>query len=79
MERWKTIKGFQGSYKVSNYGHVKSFKRNKDGILLKVKCKQNREYVVLKDRNHPSQKYYIYILMRQYFPGEHYQDFKSKF
>lgn len=37
-ERWKWIKGFEGRYKISEYGNVKSYVDNKDKpkILSKV-------------------------------------------
>lgn len=33
MEQWKHIPGYEGSYMVSSYGRVKSFKNNKERIL----------------------------------------------
>lgn len=35
MEIWKDIKGFEGYYQVSNLGRIKSFSRNKNGVILK--------------------------------------------
>tara|TARA_R110002167_G_scaffold359068_1_gene575442 strand:+ start:530 stop:1039 length:510 start_codon:yes stop_codon:yes gene_type:complete len=35
MEEWKDVVGFEGSYKVSNLGRIKSFKRSKDGLIVK--------------------------------------------
>ena len=79
MERWKVIQGSKGDYKVSNYGHVKSFKKDKvDGKLLKVSCRNDKEYVTIMVDGKPCKRY-IYMLMGKYFPGEHYKDFKSKF
>lgn len=41
-EKWKDIKGFEGLYKVSNCGRIKSFKKNKkDGVLIKPREKNN--------------------------------------
>lgn len=34
-EIWKDIKGFEGLYKISSFGRVMSFKRYKDGRILK--------------------------------------------
>lgn len=34
MEIWKWIDGFEGAFQVSNYGHLKSFKKNKNGHLM---------------------------------------------
>ena len=33
VEIWKDVKGYEGAYKVSNLGRVKSFKRNRETIL----------------------------------------------
>jgi hypothetical protein len=33
MELWKDIKGFEGHYKISNYGNVMSIKRDREKIL----------------------------------------------
>lgn len=35
QEIWKDIVGYEGLYQVSNLGNVKSFKKDKNGILLK--------------------------------------------
>jgi hypothetical protein len=35
-EIWKDIKGFEGIYKISNLGNVKSFKYNKTRLLKKL-------------------------------------------
>jgi hypothetical protein len=37
MEIWKDVKGYEGHYKVSDLGNVKSFKYGKEYILKKVK------------------------------------------
>lgn len=34
MEIWKDIKGYEGLYKVSNFGRIKSFYHNKEKILI---------------------------------------------
>ena len=36
MENWKDIKGYEGSYQVSDLGRVKSIKFNKEKILTKT-------------------------------------------
>ena len=35
MEVWKDIEGWEGEYQISNLGRVKSFKVNKNGIIMK--------------------------------------------
>ncbi len=37
MEKWKDIKGYEGSYQVSDLGRVKSIKFNKEKMLSKTK------------------------------------------
>jgi hypothetical protein len=37
IEIWKDIKGYEGLYQISNLGNIKSFKRYKEGKLLKPK------------------------------------------
>jgi hypothetical protein len=37
IKRWKYIKGFEGYYKISNYGEVKSYLRNKPKIIKPYK------------------------------------------
>lgn len=34
-EVWKNIRGYKGTYQVSNLGRVKSFSRYKEGVILK--------------------------------------------
>ena len=34
-EEWKWIEGFEGIYQISNLGNIKSFKKNKEGHVLK--------------------------------------------
>jgi len=33
-ERWKDIEGWEGIYKISDYGRLKSYKKEKDGYIL---------------------------------------------
>ena len=36
METWKDIPGFEGLYQVSDKGRIKSYKKDPDGLLLKL-------------------------------------------
>ena len=36
-EAWKSVKGFEGLYSISNFGRLKSYKKNKSGYILSVK------------------------------------------
>lgn len=53
MEKWKPISGYEGLYEVSNKGNIKSFHKNKDGVLIKLfteKLKHtNYKYLTLVD------------------------------
>ena len=40
-EVWKDIRGFEGIYKISNFGRIKSFKRVEDGYILSNKNSKN--------------------------------------
>ena len=40
LEIWKDIEGFEGIYQISNKGNLKSFKKNKNGRILKNKNKK---------------------------------------
>ena len=46
MEIWKEITGYDGDYMISNFGRVKSFKRNKE-IILKPRKTSKYAYVSL--------------------------------
>ena len=34
-EIWKDVPNFENLYQISNYGRLKSFRKNKNGIILK--------------------------------------------
>src|SRR5699024_1594131 len=46
-EEWKDVKGYEGCYKVSNMGRIKSFKHEKDGRLLSPKFNGNYNQIRL--------------------------------
>lgn len=51
MEMWKDIPGYEGEYKVSNYGNVKSFKSKKPKMLTWHQSKLTKR--------HPEPMYHI--------------------
>ena len=54
-EAWKDIKGYEGKYKVSNLGRIKSLYKNKDGKVMKYLSNPNGYlYIALTkgDRNY---------------------------
>ena len=48
-EIWKPIEGFDGDYLISNYGRVRSLKRNGDRIMPLTKQHKGYYYVMLWD------------------------------
>lgn len=59
MEEWRDIIGYEGKYQISNFGRVKSFKRYKEGKILRAK--NNKEYlsIGLSNGKDGKQKYYL--------------------
>lgn len=50
-EIWKSVKGFEGIYEISNFGNLKSFKKEKNGyILSNVNKKKGYVSVILKSK-----------------------------
>ena len=44
MEKWKDVTGYEGEYKVSNYGNVKSLKRGNERLLTWHKSKLTKRH-----------------------------------
>ena len=59
MEEWKWIDGYEGEYQVSTKGNIKSFKKYKEGIILKPKKDGKDKYLMICLSNNGSQKYYL--------------------
>ena len=51
MERWRNITGYNGMYKVSNYGRVMSFRFNKKKLLKPGRSKKYLTYAFCVNRN----------------------------
>lgn len=68
MEIWKDILGYEGHYQISNYGRVKSFKWNKERILLGGYDKDGYNNVNLSLYN-KTKTYTIHRLVAQAFLG----------
>jgi hypothetical protein len=68
IEIYKDIKGYEGLYKVSNLGNVKRFyKKNTDGIILKVLNNGAGYCQVTLSKNNKAIKCYIHRLVAKYF------------
>lgn len=51
-EIWKDVDGFEGIYQISNFGNLKSFKKDKNGyILSNVNKKKSYFSIVLKSKS----------------------------
>ena len=51
-EIWKDIPNFENLYQISNYGRLKSFRRNKNGIILKNTNKKGGYFsIILYNKN----------------------------
>ena len=55
-EIWKDIKGYEGKYKVSNFGNVKSLLKKKERILKKVNHPEGYYKVILYNNGKPQNK-----------------------
>jgi hypothetical protein len=72
MEVWKDIKGFEGLYKVSNLGRVKSFINIKEGFILKNSiggCGYARVNLFKKEKPHQQR---VHVIVSKAFLDENY-------
>lgn len=53
-EEWKDIKGYEGSYKISNFGHVKSINRIIENGSSQIKGEQSIGSRILTPRINPA-------------------------
>ena len=68
MEIWKDINGYGGLYKVSNYGNVKSYQKNKlTGKLLTPKKLNKGYFFVILSMNYKNKAYLIHRLVAIHF------------
>lgn len=66
-EVWKEVGGFDGMYKVSNLGRVKSYNLNKIGNILKPRTYSNYDSVVLTDKEGSFKKHMVHRLVAYAF------------
>ena len=66
-EEWKDIVGYEGEYQISNYGRVKSLKRNKPHIMSLVLQTTSNYYCIGLCKNNQKKKYSVDRLVAQAF------------
>ncbi|WP_291632079.1 NUMOD4 domain-containing protein [Clostridium sp.] len=66
MEEWRDIKGYEGKYKISSYGKVKSLK-HKDEKLLKPSYDKDGYKQVILCNNGIGKKWFIHRLVAIHF------------
>jgi hypothetical protein len=68
MEEWKDVEGWEGIYRISNHGRLKSFKKKPGGVILSNKNKTG-DYlsVVLCKKGLPSRYCRIHVLVAEAF------------
>lgn len=64
-EEWRDVVGYEGLYKVSNFGRVKSFQRNKIMIISPTKCGRY-PYVTLFKPGH-RKNFFIHVIVARAF------------
>lgn len=69
MEIWKDIKGFEGLYKVSNYGRIKSLNYNRERIekILKQKKTKHGYLSVVLFKNKKRHHFFVHRLVAEAF------------
>ena len=63
-EVWKDIIGYEGEYQISNYGQIKSLKRN---IFLALDNQRGYRKVGLRTRNRKRKRVYVHRLVALHF------------
>ena len=71
IEEWKWVEGYEGLYKISNFGRLRSHKKVKDGYDLSNKNQKGGYLtVVLKDKNGTCKTHRIHRLVAESFIGK---------
>jgi hypothetical protein len=69
-EIWKDIKGYEGTYKVSNFGNIISFKRQNPKLLTKV-INSDRYYVVNLTKDGKTKLFTVHkLVLGAFIPNE---------
>lgn len=67
MEKWKWIEGYEGEYKVSTQGRIKSFKKGKEKILTPKKDGKDKYLMISLSKEGKVKYYLIHRLVAQAF------------
>lgn len=70
-EEWKWVEGYEGLYKVSNLGRIKSYHKHKNGYILSIQ-NQNGDYlrVVLLNINKVRKSFAVHAVVASTFVGQ---------
>lgn len=67
VEYWKDIKGYEGLYKVSNFGNIKSYGYRKKERILKPEITKKSRCLVKLSKNGTTKKYQVHRLVAEHF------------
>lgn len=65
-EVWKDVKGYDNLYQVSNFGNVKSLRRN---VIMKPSCDKDGYYQVILWKDRIGKRFFIHRLVYETFYG----------
>ncbi len=68
-EIWKDIKGYEGDYQVSNFGRAKSYKRYKEGKIMKSSFDKDGYLIIGFNKNNKQKTYKTHRIVAQAFLG----------
>ena len=71
IEEWKWVKGYEGLYKVSNIGRIKSYHKQKDGYIRSIQ-NRNGDYlrIILCDSNNVRKSAAVHVVVANAFVGQ---------
>lgn len=69
-EKWKWINGFEGIYQISNYGRLKSFRKDKNGYICSLSDKNGWYLTVNLFKGNKRTTKRIHVLVAEAFIGE---------
>lgn len=80
---WKSVKGYEGKYEISNKGEIKSFIKEKEGALIGTRNTKTGKFTTVKlysnTATHEFEKFRVINLVRTHFTSEEvHDDIKSE-